>query len=113
MAGKRPKKYDISSIRDKIAVNWSPINIARVNECVVRIVKIEGDFSWHAHAEEDEFFLIIEGSAVIQTEEGDVSLEKGQGVLIPHGLRHCSRSDNGAVMLVFEPWTTKTRGDLG
>ncbi len=113
MAGKRPKKCNIKSIGDKIAVNWSPINIARVNECVVRIVKIEGEFNWHSHSKEDEFFLIMEGSAEIQTEEGNISLEKGEGVLIPHGLRHCSRSDEGAVMLVFEPWTTRTRGDQG
>lgn len=113
MAGKRPKKYNVASVRDKIAVNWSPINIARVNDCVVRIVKIKDEFVWHTHEKEDEFFLIMEGSAVIQTEEGDVNLEAGEGVLIPHGLRHCSRSDDGAVILVFEPWTTKTRGDQG
>ena len=113
MAGKRPKKYNVASIRDKIVVNWSPINIARVNDCVVRIVKIKDEFTWHTHENEDEFFLIMEGSAVIQTEEGNVTLEAGEGVLIPHGLRHCSSSKDGAVMLVFEPWTTKTRGDQG
>jgi mannose-6-phosphate isomerase-like protein (cupin superfamily) len=107
----RPKKVNLQSIVEKIAVPWSPINIARVNEGVVRIVKIEGEFTWHSHLEEDEFFLIMEGNAVIQTEKGDVELAQGEGVLIPRGLRHCTRSEGGAVMLVFEPWRTKKEGD--
>jgi mannose-6-phosphate isomerase-like protein (cupin superfamily) len=111
LTANRPKRVNLRSIGEKIAIPWSPINIARVNDCVVRVVRIEGEFTWHAHRNEDEFFLLIAGSAVIQTENGDVVLQEGEGALIPRGLRHCSRSDNGAVMLVFEPWTTKKEGD--
>ena len=88
-----------------------PVDLAKVNDSAVRCAKIKGDYHWHTHQYSDEFFLVQEGRMVIQTAEGDVSLETGQGVVVPKGTRHRSRSDKGAVALVFELQTTRKEGD--
>ena len=96
----------------KIDKPWSPIEVARVNDQVVRMALIEGEFHWHRHTNEDELFYAYKGDITIQLrDQPDVILHEGEMVVIPKGTDHCPKSDSPAYNLLFEPAGTQTRGD--
>jgi mannose-6-phosphate isomerase-like protein (cupin superfamily) len=91
---------------------WSPIEIARVNDQVVRMALVEGEFHWHKHTHEDELFYAYKGNIVIQLkDQPDVVLHEGEMVVIPKGVEHCPKSDERAYNLLFEPAILQTYGD--
>jgi len=110
---KPPQKISLENLEKKIKKPWSPISIAELNGIIsVRMVRFQGEFpKWHFHANEDEFFLVLDGEAVIQTEHGNVTLAKGDGTIVHRGIKHCSKSENGAIFLVIERTETKPAGD--
>ena len=105
----------IVNLEDKIKqINkpWSPIEIARVNDQVVRMARLEGEFHWHKHTDEDELFYDYKGNITIQLkDQPDIVLHEGEMVVIPKGVEHCPRSDEPAYNLLFEPSSLQTRGD--
>lgn len=105
------ERIDLKQVKKELKEAWMPAEIAKVNDSAVRYARIKGEYHWHTHRYSDEFFLVQDGKMVIQTVEGDVHLEKGQGVVVPKGMRHRSRSDKGAIALVFELQSTKKEGD--
>ena len=109
-----PKKIVLSEMEKKIKEPWSPVAVAELNNIFsVRMARFLGEFKrWHFHANEDEFFLVLDGEIVIQTEFGNVELKKGEGTIIHRGVRHCSKSDNGATVLLIERTETKTAGEV-
>ncbi|UCG91002.1 MAG: cupin domain-containing protein [candidate division WOR-3 bacterium] len=91
---------------------WSPITIARVNDQVVRMALVEGEFHWHKHVHEDELFYACKGNIVMQLrEQSDIVLHEGKMVVIPKGVEHCPKSDEPAYNVLFEPVILQTRGD--
>ena len=105
------ERIDVAGALAHLQEAWMPVDIARVNDSAIRCARIQGEFHWHTHRFSDEFFLVEEGEMVIQTAGGDVTLRKGQGVVVPKGTRHRSKSDQGAVVLLFELYKTKKEGD--
>jgi len=89
----------------RFAEHWSPKKIAQVNDYDVRIVKIQGEFTWHRHADTDEFFLVLDGRLTIQMRDGDVVLGRRELFVVPRGVEHCPRADAETAMLLFEPGT--------
>ena len=77
----------------RFAEHWSPKKIAQVNDYDVRIVKIQGEFTWHRHADTDEFFLVLDGRLTIQMRDGDVVLGRRELFVVPRGVEHCPRAD--------------------
>ena len=107
-----PQKVVLSEIEKEIKEPWAPALVAELNDIFsVRMVRFEGEFHWHSHAYEDEFFLVLDGEAVIQTELGNIPLSKGEGVVVHRGIKHCSESENGALVMVIERTETKPAGD--
>jgi len=91
---------------------WSPIDIARANDQVVRMSLLEGEYHWHKHTDEDELFYVHRGSIVIQLkDQPDVELREGEMVVIPKGMEHCPKSVQPSYVLVFEPYVLQSRGD--
>lgn len=91
---------------------WSPIEVARVNEQVVRMALVKGEFHWHKHTNEDELFYAYKGSIIIQLkDQPDITLHEGEMVVIPKGVEHCPKSDEPAYNLLFEPSILQTQGD--
>ena len=91
---------------------WSPIEVARVNDQVVRLALSKGEFHWHRHINEDELFYAYKGSMTIQLkDQPDIVLHEGEMVVIPKGVEHCPKSDHPAYNLLFEPGALQTRGD--
>jgi len=90
---------------------WEPQEIGFVDGIALRIVRLEGDYKWHRHKKEDEFFLVVKGTIFIDTDEETVELKEWEGYLVKSGLRHRSRASEEAVVLLIEPIKTKTMGE--
>ena len=84
-----------------IADHWHPRIVARVDGYHVKLVKVKGEFVWHAHADQDEMFLVIEGNIVIRMRDGDVSLSAGDLFVVPKGAEHCPIAEDEASILVL------------
>src|SRR6516165_9226859 len=87
----------------RFAEHWSPKKIAQVNDYDVRIVKIQGEFTWHRHADTDEFFLVLDGQLTIQMRDGNVVLAPRELFVVPRGVEHCPRADTETAVLLFVP----------
>ena len=81
---------------------WYNETLCNVNDSVVRLGVVQGNYHWHNHQREDEFFYVVEGVLVIETEDGAVRLEPGQGVTIPRGKMHFPRALGRVVVLMVE-----------
>ena len=103
---------DIESEFAKVTDYWSPKVIGRVNDQYVKIVKLKGEFVWHAHDAEDELFLVVRGRLRIQLEDGDVDIGPGQFTVVPRGVRHNPVADEECWMVLIETVTTQHTGDV-
>ena len=90
---------------------WFNQTLTRVNDCVVRLGIIKGEFHWHKHDEEDEFFYVLDGPFYIDLEDRTVELGAQQGFTIPRGITHRTRAPEGAVILMVEGAGVVPTGD--
>ena len=106
------KKVNLQELIGKINEKWEPEDVAFINESALRIAKVEGAYEWHTHPHEDEFFLVLKGKVFIDTDSIDktVELNEMEGYLVKQGIRHRSRTDKPAWILLVEPTRTKTKG---
>jgi len=91
---------------------WSPKIVADVNDAQVKLAKLEGEFVWHAHADEDELFLVLHGRLVIELRDGEIVLDVGEFVVIPRGVEHRPVAREEVHILLVEPRCTKHTGDV-
>ena len=104
-------KYNLSEIDKKLGDNfWKPLDVAKINDWVLRIAAVKGKFHWHQH-DDDEFFLIYKGEIVIDTENGSIKLRESEGTVISKGVKHRPRAVKRAVVLLLEPERVNTEGD--
>lgn len=89
---------------------WSPRVVAELNGQQVRLAKVQGEFVWHQHDDEDEFFLVIAGSLEIHLRDRIVALGVGEFFVVPRGVEHKPVSEEGAHLLLFEPEATAHTG---
>ena len=81
---------------------WFNQTLTKVNDSVVRIGIVEGDYHWHKHEEEDEFFFVLSGKLLIDLEDKTIELNENQGVTISKGILHRPRALRRTVMLMVE-----------
>ena len=93
---------DVSGLIKNAAKQWSNQTLCRVNDCVVRLGVIHGDFHWHKHDDEDEFFYVVEGKLLIDLEERTVELQPNQGFTVPRGVLHRTRAPERTAILMVE-----------
>lgn len=91
---------------------WSPKIIGEVNDMAVKAVKIEGEFVWHHHDDEDEMFLVVSGRLVMRFRERDVVVNEGEFIVVPRGVEHMPVAETVTHVLLFEPQTTVNTGNL-
>jgi mannose-6-phosphate isomerase-like protein (cupin superfamily) len=91
--------------------HWSPKVVAHLNDYEVKVVKLQGEFTWHTHDDTDELFLVIEGELTIQLRDGDVRLGPGQLYVVPRGVEHCPRAEGEVAALLVEPAGVVNTGD--
>jgi len=91
---------------------WSPKVVAELNGQYVKVAKFEGAYVWHAHAAEDEMFLVVSGRLRIEFRDGDVVLGPGEMCVVPRGVEHRPVADEPVECVLFEPATTRNTGDV-
>lgn len=91
--------------------HWSPKIIAELNGSYAKLVKIKGEFTWHKHDQEDELFLVVKGSFVMQYRERSVTVKAGELVVVPRGVEHNPKAQEECHILLLEPKTTLNTGD--
>jgi mannose-6-phosphate isomerase-like protein (cupin superfamily) len=93
------------------AEHWRPKTVAQLNGQDVRLVKTQGTFPWHAHANAEEMFLCWKGEFRIEFRDRVVTLGPGEMVVVPRGVEHRTASDEEAEVLIFEPSEVVNTGD--
>jgi mannose-6-phosphate isomerase-like protein (cupin superfamily) len=102
---------DVGRIADECREKWWNQSLSRVNDCVIRIGVFEGEFHWHKHDREDEFFYVLEGILLIDLEGRTVELAPRQGMMVPRGVVHRTRAPKRTVVLMTEAATVIPTGD--
>lgn len=92
--------------------HWRPKVIGELNGQEVKIVKVQGEFPWHHHDHEDEFFLVWKGVLRVEFRDHIVSLGPGEGVVVPRGIEHRTCADQEAEILIFEPKGVLNTGNV-
>jgi len=105
---------DKINLKQKLSMfeeTWTPKIIGSLDGQLVKLAKLQGEFAWHRHSDEDELFLVLEGSLTIQMRNREVHLNKGEMFIVEKGAEHNPVSRDGASVLLFEPATTKHTGE--
>ena len=93
---------DEKALADACEYKWFNQTLCKVNESVVRMAVIEGEYHWHKHDEDDEFFYVVEGKLLIDLEDRIVELAPRQGFVVPRGVVHRTRAPQRTVILMVE-----------
>ena len=91
--------------------HWSPRVVSSFNGHDVMVAKLNGEFVWHAHADTDDFFLVLKGNLRIETDDGTVHLKQGDLYVVPKGVRHRPIADEEAEVLLIETAGEPNSGD--
>ena len=92
---------------------WMPKVVAKMNDYQFKLVKIQGEFVWHSHADTDETFIGIEGHLRIELREGHIDLGPGEMAVVPKGVEHKPCAPKEVKMLLIEPRGVRNTGDQG
>jgi mannose-6-phosphate isomerase-like protein (cupin superfamily) len=93
---------DVPALVAACTDRWYNQTLCRVNDSVVRMGVVQGEYHWHKHEEEDEFFYVVEGEFLIDLEDRSVKLGPGQGFVVPKGIMHRPRAQQRTVILMVE-----------
>ncbi|HSB52706.1 MAG TPA: cupin domain-containing protein [Gemmatimonadales bacterium] len=93
---------DVQCLADACTSRWYNQTLCRVNDSVVRLGVVQGEYHWHQHADEDEFFYVVEGRFLIDLEGRTVELLPRQGFVVPRGVRHRPRAPERTIILMVE-----------
>ena len=94
--------FDVNAIPDADKFKWFNQTLCQVNGSVVRMAAIEGEYHWHKHDEDDEFFFVVSGKLLIDLEGRVVELAPGQGMMVPRTVMHRTRAPERTVILMVE-----------
>ena len=104
---------DLSERLSLVSEHWSPKVVARLNDYEVKVVKVQGEFTWHTHADTDELFLVVAGELTIQLRDRDVVLGPGQLFVVPRGVEHCPIAAGEVHAVLIEPAGVVNTGNAG
>ncbi|MFX1579718.1 MAG: cupin domain-containing protein [Promethearchaeota archaeon] len=102
---------DLSKIIDRCDKHWQNLGLCLVNDSVIRLGVIKGEFHWHKHDLEDEFFYVIDGRLIIDLKDQTVELGPQQAFLVPRGVNHRTRAPKRTAILMVEGSTVTPTGD--
>jgi mannose-6-phosphate isomerase-like protein (cupin superfamily) len=93
---------DVPGLVKACTDKWYNQTLCKVNDSVVRLGVVQGEYHWHKHDNDDEFFLVLEGHFIIDLEDRSVDLQPQQGFVVPKGVKHRTRAPDRAVILMVE-----------
>ncbi len=91
---------------------WSPKIVGEVNDSLVKLTKLQGEFVWHHHDREDELFLVVKGRLRLKLKDKELVLGPGEFAIIPRGVEHLPIADEETHVLLFEPKSTLNTGNI-
>lgn len=92
--------------------HWVPKVVAELNGQYVKVAKLQGSFVWHSHADEDELFLVVQGSLRLELRDGVIELGPGELCVVPRGVEHRPVADEECHCVLFEPKATRNTGEV-
>ena len=102
---------DVQALVDACTHPWYNQTLCKVNDSVVRLGVVQGEYHWHRHDDEDEFFFVVHGRFIIDLEDRSVELLARQGFVVPRGVRHRPRAPERTVILMVEGSGIQPTGD--
>ncbi len=102
---------DVDKLAEACQEKWFNRTLCQVNDSVVRLGVVHGEFHWHKHDNEDEFFYVVQGRLLIDLEGRTVELLPQQGLTVPRGVAHRTRAPERTVILMVEAATVTPTGD--
>ena len=108
----RMEKVNLAEKFALFSEHWTPKIVGEVDDYHVKIAKLQGEFVWHKHDEEDELFMVIDGTLTIRLRDRDVRLEPGEFLVVPKGVEHMPVADEECKLLMFERQGVLNTGDV-
>ena len=105
-------KVNLRETLASFSEHWQPRIVGALNGQEVKIAKIQGEFVWHHHENEDEMFLVVHGAITLQLRDRDVHLGEGEMFIVPRGVEHRPVAEQEAHILLFEPAGTLNTGNV-
>ena len=106
------EKINLAAKLALFSEHWSPKVVAELNGQHVKLVKLQGEFTWHHHEQEDELFLVLHGELRMQFRDREVALTPGELIVVPRGVEHRPCADEEVHVLLFEPASTLNTGNV-
>jgi mannose-6-phosphate isomerase-like protein (cupin superfamily) len=107
-----PRAVNLADMFSRFQEHWSPKIVGEVNDSLVKLVKLKGEFVWHHHEREDELFLVVKGKLRLKLRDKDLVLGPGEFAIIPHGVEHLPVAEEETHVLLFEPNSTLNTGNV-
>jgi mannose-6-phosphate isomerase-like protein (cupin superfamily) len=105
------EKIDVQQMVNECKDKWFNQTLTQVNDSVVRVGIVEGEYHWHKHDNDDEFFFVLEGQLLVDLEDRTIELNPNQGVTVSKGIMHRTRAPKKTVMLMVETSAIQPTGD--
>ena len=106
------KKINISQKLAQFNDHWNPKIVGELNNQHIKLAKIKGEFIWHRHEDEDEMFLVLEGTLKIAFRDRTETIHENEIIIVPKGVEHKPIAEEEVSIMLFEPVTTINTGDL-
>ena len=105
------KLIDVSALAKDVTDRWYNQTLCKVNDSVVRLGVMQGEYHWHKHDSDDEFFFVLSGKFIVDLEGRSVELLPNQGFVVPKGVTHRTRAPEKSVILMVETAAIVPTGD--
>jgi mannose-6-phosphate isomerase-like protein (cupin superfamily) len=105
------QKVNLAQKFSSVSDYWNPRIAGELNGQMVKLVKFKGPFTWHHHDNEDELFLVVKGSFVMELRDKNIELTEGEFLIVPSGVEHRPNAAEEVSILLFEPATTLNTGN--
>src|SRR2546425_12816113 len=111
------RKVNLTEMFGRFQDQWSPKIVGEVNDNLVKLTKLKGEFIWHHHEHEDEMFLVVKGRFRMEYRDKDfrdrhIWIEEGEFIVVPRGVEHRPVAEEEAWIMLFEPASTLNTGNV-
>jgi mannose-6-phosphate isomerase-like protein (cupin superfamily) len=103
---------DLAEKLSRFSDHWHPRIVGELNGQQVKLTKLHGEFVWHAHADEDELFLVLKGRLRMEFRDRAVEVGEGEVIIVPRGVEHRPCAEQEVHVMLFEPASTRHTGDV-
>src|SRR5213083_1608434 len=106
------RKVNLTEMFGRFKDQWSPKIVGEVNDSLVKLTKLKGEFVWHHHEKEDELFLVVRGRMRVSLRSGDIELSEGELFIVPRGVEHKTSAEEECWIVLIEPGSTLNTGNV-